>query len=228
MGTERFALMHDLVASPPFDLPLPAWKELYEAVREFAPDLILELGRGWGNSTCVFTEAANETGARVVSIGFDSEHAWETRTAPRLLPHVGEAWFAPLSAMQADITEIDYRPIVASSKGAFIFWDAHGTDVARAVLDRLLPELPPRNLVVVDDIWDAKAESPLPAEYFAGPLASLFEEVGPLWEYLSENGIDFDVGDRWVSFAAPSEEKRDGSVLRRVRVRIHRLLGRQH
>ena len=38
--------------------------------------MIVELGRGWGNSTCVFVESARTTGARVVSIGNDGENAW--------------------------------------------------------------------------------------------------------------------------------------------------------
>ena len=35
------------------------WAQLAAMALEYQPDLIIELGRGKGNSTCVFTEAAN-------------------------------------------------------------------------------------------------------------------------------------------------------------------------
>jgi hypothetical protein len=38
------------------------WAQLMAAALDFAPDLILELGRGRGNSTCAFTEASNING----------------------------------------------------------------------------------------------------------------------------------------------------------------------
>ena len=194
--------MHRLVDSPPFDLPLENWPELYELTVEFRPDLVLELGRGWGNSTCVFTEAAAAVGCRVVSVGFDSERAWETRTAPRLR-HVLEArWFAPLTILENDITMLDFEPLLAGSTRTFVYWDAHGGDVATAVLGRLLPGLPSENKVVVDDVWATPRQYGREAEHAAGPLWSQFEEVIPLWDYLTEREIPFEHGDRWISFTA--------------------------
>ena len=55
------------------DLRFSDWVKLYALTLEFSPDLIIELGRGRGNSTCLFTEAVNKTGkGKVVSIGYDS------------------------------------------------------------------------------------------------------------------------------------------------------------
>jgi hypothetical protein len=201
---ERFEQLHSLVESPSLDLPLEDWSRLYDVTLAFRPDLVLELGRGYGNSTCIFTEAAQEIGCRVTSIGFDSEHAWETRTARRLRPVVGADWFRPLNVLQQDLTKTDFRPILGESGRVLVFWDAHGTDVAQAVFDRLVPELPPANQIVVDDIWPTPEKYGLRAEYRAGPLWSLFEELPPLWEYLSARGIDYDSGDRWITFSAPS------------------------
>ena len=79
----------------------------------------------------------------------------------------------------------DFRPILAGSNRVLVFWDAHGADVAQAVFERLLPELPPANQIVVDDIWSTPEKYGLRAEYQAGPLWSLFDELPPLWEYLS-------------------------------------------
>lgn len=200
---ERFEQLHRLVDSPSLDLPLEDWARLYDLALAFGPDLVLELGRGCGNSTCIFTEAAHEIPCRVTSIGFDSEHAWKTSTAPRLLPVVGADWFRPLRVLQEDLTKTDFRPILAGSNRVLVFWDAHGADVAQAVFERLLPELPPANQIVVDDIWSTPEKYGLRAEYQAGPLWSLFDELPPLWEYLSGRGIDYDSGDRWIAFTAP-------------------------
>jgi predicted O-methyltransferase YrrM len=201
-AAERFELMHQLVDSPKFDLPIENWQELYELTTEFRPDLILELGRGWGNSTCVFTEAANRLGCRCVSVGFDSEHAWKTRTAPRLRRIVGRSWFSPLTVLQDDITTLDFGPFLGGSASTFVYWDAHGSAVADAVFDRIFPALPPENKVVVDDIWSTPELYGIRAEFQAGPLWSQFEELLPLWDYITRRHIDFEASKRWISFTA--------------------------
>jgi hypothetical protein len=83
-----------------------------------------------------------------------------------------------------------------------VFWDAHGVDVAESLFGHLLPALPAENKVVVDDIWTTPDRYGLHAEFQAGPLWSLFDELPPLWEYLTERQIEFDVGNRWISFTA--------------------------
>jgi predicted O-methyltransferase YrrM len=201
--TDRFEEMHRLVGSPAFDLPVENWRELYDLTLEFRPDLVLELGRGYGNSTTVFTEAAQSIQCRVVSIGFDSEHAWETRTAPRLARVIDADWFAPLTVIQDDITTIDFRPLLEGSTRTLVYWDAHGTDVADAIFERLMPALPQENAIVVDDVWQAPEQYGQRAEYLAGPLWSLFDEILVLWDYLSERGIEFTSGNRSITFTAP-------------------------
>jgi cephalosporin hydroxylase len=199
---ERFKLMHRLVDSPALDLPIENWLELHDLTVAFRPDLVLELGRGYGNSTCVFTEAAHSVGCRVVSLGFDSERAWETETAPRLAEVVEANWFEPLTVVQDDITRLDFRPLLEGSSRTLVFWDAHGVDVAESIFRRLVPALPIENKIVVDDIWTTPERYGLHSHFQAGPLWSLFDELPPLWEYLTERQIEFEVGDRWISFAA--------------------------
>src|ERR1041384_1429253 len=43
----------------PIDMSLPEYGQLFAAALDFQPDLVVEIGRGWGNSTCALTEAAN-------------------------------------------------------------------------------------------------------------------------------------------------------------------------
>jgi hypothetical protein len=224
MLADRFEELHRLVASPAYDLPLENWQELYDLTLEFRPDLVIELGRGYGNSTAVFTEAAQSLQCRVVSIGFDTEHAWETLTAPRLERVVEPDWFAPLTVIQDDITTFDFRPLLAGNTRALVYWDAHGADVADAIFERLIPALPQENAIVVDDVWQVPEQYGQRAEYRAGPLWSLFDEIVVLWDYLSQHDIEFVSSTRSITFTAPVGG--DRSVTARAKSRIRRWLAR--
>src|SRR5215471_9029298 len=46
----------------PTDLTPPQWAQIMAFAQEFRPDLIVELGRGMGNSTALFTEVAHHLG----------------------------------------------------------------------------------------------------------------------------------------------------------------------
>ena len=103
----RLARLAALVAAPN-DLPFDHWLRLHERAIAAQPDLLLEVGRGFGNSTVVLTEAAHTLGARVVSVGFDEPPAFENSTWPKLAPVLGDGWRAPLPVIQADVR--DYMP----------------------------------------------------------------------------------------------------------------------
>jgi predicted O-methyltransferase YrrM len=91
---ERLAIRHRVVDSPG-DLDLGTYIQLYAFCLEFAPDLIVELGRRYGNSTCVFTRAANElANTKVLSLDYDP--GWNSRTVSRLKKAVSPEWFDPL------------------------------------------------------------------------------------------------------------------------------------
>jgi predicted O-methyltransferase YrrM len=203
---ERFRALHAAIASPPNDMPLEHWRPLYDEAVEFGPDLILELGRGWGNSTSIFTEAADRVGAHVVSIDFDGESLWRTKTAPKLRRLVPSSWFEPLTVLEQDIMETDFRPILRNAQAVLVFWDAHGDALARDLITRLLPALPARNRVVVHDVWDD--HTPVPTYvaderiFSAGPLRSHFSEIAAIWEVLRPTGYDH-MGAPWISFEAP-------------------------
>jgi hypothetical protein len=129
-------MLADLVGSPG-DLDLAQWLALHRLALESRPDLLFEVGRGYGNSTVVLTEAAHTLDARVISVGNDEPSGFETRTWPRLSPIVGETWRTPLDVVQADV--LDFTPPPCAR--AFLFWDAHGPEVAKAILGRIIPEL---------------------------------------------------------------------------------------
>jgi hypothetical protein len=152
----------------PSDLAPYQFAQLVAGCLEFKPDLILELGRGFGNSTCAFTEAANQLGGvtrtRVVSLCKSRE--WDILTRPALTPVVGDSWFAPLEALTTDILTFDYRPHLSGAQRVIVFWDAHGFEIAECVLGTILPLLADRaHLVFMHDLSDVRYCPPSLADY---------------------------------------------------------------
>jgi cephalosporin hydroxylase len=198
---DRLATLRQAVDWPS-DLFLGQWAQLYAFCLEFAPDLIVELGRGYGNSTCVFAEAANRSGStRVISIGYDAEQGWSARTAPRVARIVAPEWFSVLEILHRDILETDFKEMFGRGKRIFLFWDAHGTELALYLLADAFPALQSKeHLVVVHDITDVRYNDVQPdyvradgaATVWLGPLFSPFEELIPLYDFLSRNNISFD------------------------------------
>ena len=129
---ERFAELYETVDSK-HNLPLETWAPLFALAVDLGPALIIELGRGRGNSTCVFAEVAQEINTRVVSIGFDGGDGWASWTRPRIEQIVDAAWFEPLTILDQDILAIEFAPIVREASRVLLFWDAHGMAVADAV-----------------------------------------------------------------------------------------------
>ena len=60
---DRITALYRAVNSPEA-LTLSQWAQLEAFALAFAPDLIVELGRGGGNSTCCFLEAAHHLRAQ--------------------------------------------------------------------------------------------------------------------------------------------------------------------
>src|SRR3990170_3813515 len=79
------------------DSSLAQYAQMLAIALEFKPDLIIEFGRGVGNSTAVFTEAANQIGhCKFISICLSND--WQEKTAKRIAKIVPENWFNKLDA----------------------------------------------------------------------------------------------------------------------------------
>lgn len=136
------------------DLAAPQWAQWYSVALGFEPDLILELGRGYGNSTALFAQAASRLGrTRIVSLCLSAE--WTALVAARIARVVDPTWFASIDARRADILAADYAEILADHQRVLVLWDAHGFEVAELVLGEILPRLVDRpHLVLMHDISD--------------------------------------------------------------------------
>ncbi len=137
------------------------WAQIMACTLEFQPDLILELGRDYGNSTCCFLEAAEllhpSRSCRVVSRCFSDY--WYTTTAPKLRALCSPSWFARGDIQQGDILAMDFAPLLEGRERVLLLWDAHGFEIAEHLLTRLMPLLATRaHLVLVHDMSDSRYE----------------------------------------------------------------------
>lgn len=151
------------------DLASPQWAQWYSVALGFAPDLIIELGRGYGNSTALFGQAASRLGhTTIVSLCQSGE--WASIVAPRIARLVAPGWFANIDARRADILAADYGEIVADHQRVLVLWDAHGFEIAELVLGEILPRLVDRqHLLLMHDISDNRYAG-VPRSYGGGPL----------------------------------------------------------
>jgi len=157
----RFKALSAAVGRPT-DLNLYQWVQIAAFALEFRPDLIIELGRGFGNSTCCFIEVAHRLGGagacRVLSLCLTDD--WLTHTVPRLKEVVPPDWFAPAQIEVRSMLEYDVKRGLAGANRCLVFWDAHGFDIAEWVLGRLLPQLiDKRHLVLMHDMSDNRFEA---------------------------------------------------------------------
>jgi hypothetical protein len=170
----------------PSDLILCQWAEIAAFVLEFRPDLIVEMGRGWGNSTCCFVEVANRLGGvsacRVVSLCRSNE--WFGSTVPRLKQVVPQDWFAPADIRECNIPDVDPTQLLKGARRCLVFWDAHGFEVADWALSRLMPQLAGKpHLVLVHDVCDARYDR----------ISQKYGEEG-IWKGISGGPACFCVG----------------------------------
>lgn len=141
----------------PTDLYPFQWVQIMAFVLEYQPDLILELGRGYGNSTCAFIETCHlmQSPCQVVSLCLSDD--WGTRTIPNLRKVVNDNWFSPVKAYIVNLFDYDYSKVLAGKKRVVVFWDAHGFDIAEFVFGHILLMIKDRDhLVIMHDISDAR------------------------------------------------------------------------
>jgi sulfatase maturation enzyme AslB (radical SAM superfamily) len=189
--------------------------QLMAAALEFKPEVIIELGRGKGNSTAGFTEVANhlrEQGERCEVVSLCISEDWERETMWKVLDVVDEKWFDPLRAIRGNILTFDYNEILKGAKRCLVFWDAHGFDVAECVLGRILPKIKDmENLIIMHDLSDARYIPPEASSYneqrlwrgndWSGPrvrlgfIDSSVEQAVAIVDFTSRNKIAFDSAD---------------------------------
>ncbi len=183
------------------------WATVTAFALEFQPDLVIELGRDRGNSTCCFLEAAHllrgTTPCKVISL--DLINNWTTITMPRLQKICPPEWFAPAEIIQGDILRYDVTRAVEKAKRCLVFWDAHGFEIAEWVLGHLLPRLQSRShVVLMHDLSDRrycspsreygtrcfwKSEHPTEHSYWFGHICSRVGQAVSIIDFASRNDL---------------------------------------
>ena len=166
-------------------------------VLDYEPDLVLELGRGIGNSTALW----RYWGLNVVSVC--QSHYWRTTTVPALTAMFGPELCTPVRAIEGNIAEQDYEEILNGYGRVLVFWDAHGIEVASVTLSRILPGHSEK-IVVCHDLRDARCFTDEYRDYsakwqFVGDVMSQFDQLIPIVDFCSRNRIQL---------KSPSEELR--------------------
>lgn len=204
---QRLRLLADAVDNIS-DSSLAQYVQMYAIALAFKPDLIIEFGRGMGNSTAVFTEAANQLdNCKVISICLSTD--WQNKTASRIVKFVPKNWFDKLDTQVSNILDIKFKDLIKTKKRVLFLWDAHGWDIAEYVLGEVLPRLwPLEHLVLIHDIsyFDPNAENAAygsngiwkgyPGDEISNPpylvlnsMISPFEEMVALYDFASRNQL---------------------------------------
>jgi len=201
-------------------LKLHQWIHFYALASEYEPDLIIEFGRGYGNSTCLFAEALSHmTGKRRI-VSLCNSSCWDEETLPKLKKKglVDQKWLSTVDARTLDILSVDYEEVVGDAKRVLVLWDAHGTEVADCVLAKLMPIVGDReHFVVMHDISDAryvgnsKRYNGLPfwrgqeagwsgesAKLHLGWLETVVEQAIPAIDFTIRNGLELGSADHQV------------------------------
>ena len=203
------ALRRYMPPGHPGDLPFHEWGQLMASALQFAPDVILEIGRGYGNSTLSLTQAANllkPRDCRVVSVCL---HPWQEAYAA-VSPAATPEWFLPLTVLHGDVRELDFEATLRGARRVLVFWDAHGYDVADCILSRLMPVLADReHMVIMHDIGDARYQEARSyggfgiwrgEEVWPGPMIRLgnvfatVQQAVSMVDFTSRNGITLQSG----------------------------------
>lgn len=194
----------------PRDFVRQQWLQIASCVYDFKPDLIIELGRLHGNSTCAMAVAAKmlrPKPVRILSLCLSGD--FNRRSRPYLEKHLDDpSILAPVEALERDILAYDFGPAIAPARRVFIFWDAHGFEVAQAILSGLMRGLQDReHVAIVHDMADLRylphgfrrygsdaqwhgAGSAAP-KYIVGDVGTQYDEGIALLDFLGRNGIEF-------------------------------------
>jgi hypothetical protein len=190
----------------PTDLAPHQWVSLAAFALDFQPDLIIELGRGYGNSTAMFLEVCDQLpGCRLLSLC--NTDSWRTVSVPKLAK-MGSTWLSRGECRECDILEqtINLRGV----NRVFLFWDAHGFEIADWMLGYVMPMLAhKKHLVAMHDISDLRycgtkrpydgplwkgGNAEMPA-YQIGSMFSRVQQAIAVADFTSRNGIGFNSAD---------------------------------
>lgn len=217
------------------DLAPRQWAQWYAVVLEYKPEIIVELGRGFGNSTALFCQALHRLGTGKI-VSFCLSRQWERYSRPKLEEWVAPGWFNRLDARKENLLKVDFAGVFEGCKRVLVLWDAHGFEIAEVVLGIILPLLlNTEYLVLIHDISDNRYNPAISRSYGGNPLwkGSLWQERTKQWnsrvnigwmnsiqnqvialaDFLSRNDLELGSSDReYHAFFARYPERKQEMV----------------
>ncbi len=176
------------LVNSPGDFSFSDWLMLHALAVETSPAAIVEVGRGYGNSTCTLLQVANEIGCPMVSVDLNGA-GWAV-TAPKLARLKGRRWTKRARYIDRDVTRLRPEAILPTNTGILFFWDAHGQQIADHLIRQWLPMMS-NSLAVVHDISDLRAlRTEISLPYRCGPFISPYDELPPLYDYWAKIGVE--------------------------------------
>jgi SAM-dependent methyltransferase len=172
---------------------------------EYAADLVLDIGTGYGSSALAF--AAARPVARVVS--FDLYNNVSSTVVEELKPSV--------QFRIGDLCQTDFAPIVGDARSVVVFWDAHGFEVAAHMLGHLMPLIAERKHIVLchdmphialqaDLAYGGKpswrgmehhyASNYRTAHVILGWTVTIVDQIIPILDFCARNRIEFRSADQ--------------------------------
>jgi len=150
---KRFASLREIMPQDhPGDMSWSEWVQLYTLTKTYNPDFVLELGRGYGNSTLIFDSALPDD-VPFVSLCLNDFGPTESKLKNKNITFRKKTFLKTENIVgypfQAD------RDLLFSKK-CLLFWDAHGFEVAEEALSGVLPYLTGQTLVLAHDIGDLR------------------------------------------------------------------------
>lgn len=201
-------LLHKTVGYPNH-FTLSQYAQFISMAMAAKPDLILEIGRWEGHSTCAFTQAANVLSdvqkCKVISVC--GSNAWDQITEANLRQSMPESWFDPLTIITREPPESEIESVLAGSTRVLLSWRDPRFAVSKWVINRILPILASQShLVMVSYIYDERYSDPRVNNYSGGDwwrtgqlsngtmrLGHFYGDAAlliPLIDFLSRNKID--------------------------------------
>jgi hypothetical protein len=214
------------------------WCHFSAMIREFRPDVVLEIGRGLGGSTTAMTQTVQRLERTRVKSWCITD-LWAKETVPRIKDLVSPGWFDRLDAYVADVHNVDFTEHVRNASRVFFFWDSFHHRVNERVMTHLLPLLAEKtHVVVVHDIsdnrytgeaaksYDGKGYYRNEDDYYAFPEQTARQNIGwvntvtngaaPILDFCYRNNIELHSADHELY----EEIMRDEAKLTGIRARL--------
>ncbi|MDJ0814945.1 MAG: hypothetical protein QNJ58_02035 [Desulfobacterales bacterium] len=165
------------------DFTFDDWEILFHVLENYLPDYIFEVGRGAGNTTCVFLEHCRRHSA-VEFLSLDLYDHWNLFTTDRLpedfLDKNGGYKLLRQNFLDSDI-EIE-QIIKGNWNRLFLFWDVNDVDATKYLTTNMLPYLGNRNTLFA--LHDVGHKTGRPRRYHWRDYESLYQDFEVIGKFL--------------------------------------------